>query len=290
MRPRERSLAKIAAIRAVAQRFSLALLLLASITIMMLGKVDEVLLDGFRSQVNDAVAPILDAFSRPAASVARVVEEARELTALREENALLRDQISQLRQYQAVAHRLEAENESLQGLLNYRPPVAHAFITARVIADNSGAYVRSLAVNLGTSHGVTDGMAVLGGNGFVGRTVQTGERSTRALLITDLNARIPVVVERTRQRAVLGGDNTAQPKLLYLPPESELQVGDRVVTSGHGGMFPPGLPVGVVSRVVDGTGRVEPFEDLSRLEYVRLVDFTPYMTGAMIPGVPGGGP
>ncbi|MCB9947274.1 MAG: rod shape-determining protein MreC [Rhodospirillaceae bacterium] len=276
--------------RAVAQRFSFALLVLASIAIMMLGKVDEVLLDGVRSQVSDAVAPILEAFSRPAATVAEVVEEARELTALREENALLRMRIDELQNYQAVSHRLEAENRSLQALLNYEPQMAHAFITARVIADNSGAFVRSLGVNVGTRQGVADGMAVLGGRGLVGRTVQTGERSTRVLLVTDLNARIPVIVERTRQRAMLGGDNTEQPRLLYLPPESDLRIGDRIVTSGHGGMIPPGLPIGVVSRLVDGAGRVEPFEDLSRLEYVRLVDFTPHTSGAMIRAVPGAGP
>jgi rod shape-determining protein MreC len=92
------------------------------------------------------------------------------------------------------------------------------------------------------------------------------------LLITDLNSRIPVVIERDRTRAVLVGDNTAFPKLQYLPPEVEAQVGDRIVTSGDARATPPGIPVGVVTSVgVDGV-RVQPIADLNRLEQVVLLD------------------
>ena len=270
------SVVRIASLRAWAQRFSLALLVLGSVGLMMVGKFDVVLLDGVRSRVTDAVAPILDAFSRPAATAADVVEEGRHLWSLRSENARLLAENANLLRYQAVAHRLEAENQRLRELVAYFPAQAHEFATARVIADNSGAFVRSIAINLGADNGVRDGQTILGGIGLVGRTVQTGDRSSRVLLITDLNARIPVMVERSRLRAVLAGDNTAQPRLIHLPPESFTQVGDRVVTSGHGGMFPYGLPVGVVAAIEDGVVRVEPLEDLGRLEYVRILEFEPH--------------
>lgn len=240
---------------------------------MMVGKFDVVLLDGVRSRVTDAVAPILDAFSRPAATAADIVEGGRHLWSLRSENATLRAENANLLRYQAVAHRLEAENQRLRELVAYFPVQAHEFATARVIADNSGAFVRSIAINLGADNGVRDGQTILGGIGLVGRTVQTGDRSSRVLLITDLNARIPVMVERSRLRAILAGDNTAQPRLVHLPPESLTQVGDRIVTSGHGGMFSYGLPVGVVAAIDDGVVRVEPLEDLARLEYVRILEF-----------------
>ena len=290
VRQQSRSVARLAALKAVAQRFSLAVLLLLSIGAMMVGKLDAVLVESLRGQVTDAVAPILDAASRPVAAVSDAVADTRAFLALREENARLTTLVGELRHYQAVAHRLEAENRSLQALFNYHPEQIHAFITARVIADNSGAFVRSLAVNVGTAAGVGDGMAVVGGRGLAGRTVQTGDRSTRVLLLTDLNARIPVSIERTRQRAVLAGDNTHQPKLSYLPPDNDVAAGDRVVTSGHGGLFPPGLPVGVVASIADGLVRIEPFEDLSRLEYVRILDFRPHAHGAAMRGIPGGGP
>ena len=93
--------------------------------------------------------------------------------------------------------------------------------------------------------------------------VQVGEWSSRVLLITDLNSRIPVLIEPSRQRAVMAGDNSGQPESLYVPGDASLAVGDRVVTSGHGGMFPPGLPVGLVASVSDNSIRIQPFVDLA---------------------------
>jgi rod shape-determining protein MreC len=265
---------RIATLKAIAQRFSFLLLLIAAVGIMMLGKVDTVLVDGLRARVTDAFSPILDAFSRPAATVAGVLETISELTQLREENARLRAENEALRQFEAAAFSLEAENATLREQLNFQPDYVLSFLTARVIADNSGAFVRSVGINLGTHNGLHDGLAALGARGLVGRTVQTGERSSRVLLLTDLNARVPVVIESSRRRAMLGGDNSEEPLLLYLPPDSEPKVGDRIVTSGHGGMFPPGLPVGTVSAVEGAVVRVRPFEDLSRLDQVRIVEFT----------------
>lgn len=269
---------RIAALKALAQRFSFTILLLSAFALMMLGKVDAVLIDGMRARITDAVAPILDALAEPAATVAGIAEAVNDLARLREENARLRRENAELRRYHAAAHLLEAENLSLHALLNYRPDTPYTFITARVIADNSGAFVRSVAVNVGAGSGLRDGMAVLGGRGLIGRTVQTGARSARILLINDLNARIPVMVEQSRYRAILGGDNTERPRLLYLPPEAQVKVGDRVVTSGHGGLFPPGLPVGIVAAVEEAEVRVQPMEALGRLEYVRIVDFLPRNT------------
>lgn len=266
-------MARIAALKAVTQRFSFLILFLTAFGLMVLGKVDVVVVDQLRSRVTDAVAPVLDAISRPAATVADIMERTQELADLRERNALLIAENETLKQYQQVAYRMEAENISLRELLNYTPATTHSFITARVIADNSGAFVRSLAINLGEQHGIRNGQAVLAGEGLIGRIVQTGERSARILLLTDLNARIPVTVHPSRHRAVLGGDNSDRPRLLYLPRDTEVSVGDRVVTSGHGGMFPAGLPIGTVVESTERGVRVQPFEDMHRLEFVRVVDF-----------------
>ena len=97
--------------------------------------------------------------------------------------------------------------------------------------------------------------------------------SARVLLLTDLNSRIPVAVEGSRARAVLLGDNSPLPRLDYLPAGAEVVVGDRIVTSGDGGLFPAGLPIGQVVAVGDGGIRVQPLVDLDRLEFVRAVQF-----------------
>jgi rod shape-determining protein MreC len=111
------------------------------------------------------------------------------------------------------------------------------------------------------------------GEGLVGRVTEVGERSARVLLITDINSYVPVVLESSRDRAALAGDNSERPRLLFLPNNAKPQVGERVTTSGHGGVFPAGLPVGVIVSTGDGGVRVQPFVDLDRLENVRLVEY-----------------
>jgi rod shape-determining protein MreC len=260
-------------LRALAQRFSFLLLILAAIALMMLGKVDTVLVEGLRTRVVDAFAPILEAISKPAATAAGFVEATNRLFHLQEENDRLERENALLLQWQQAALRLEAENRSLRGLLNYVPEPASRFVTARVIADPGGAFVRTMIVTAGRRDGVEPGQAAVAGQGIVGRVVEAGEWSSRILLVTDLNSRIPVVIEPTRQRAVLGGDNTDQPKLLYMPPDAPVSVGDRVVTSGHGGLIPSGLAVGIVSEAGERGVRVQPLVDLDRIEHVQLVDF-----------------
>lgn len=256
--------------------------LLASIALMMIGKLDTVLVEQVRTAVTDVVSPVLDGFSRPAAGLANAIEGVNELARLREENQALRRQNEALQQYQVIAHRLEAENGSLRALMNYEPDPAHRFITGRVIGGNSGPFVRTVMVNRGRQEGLAEGQAAVGAQGLVGRVVQAGDRASRVLLLTDLNSRIPVVVETSRHRAILGGDNGPRPRLLYLPPESQVRIGDRLSTSGHGGTLPPGLPVGTIIGIEDGAIRVQLFEDLGRLEYLRVVDFEPFFQNARL--------
>ncbi len=283
-RPKARAGAAVplAALRHLAHRFSFFIFVFSAVTLLVAGRLDVHVIELVRSQATDLAAPILDAVSRPVSTVSQAVQNAQELADLRAENQRLEAQLLTLRQFESVAFRLEAEVEQLRALTHYTPVQAHRFLTARVIADNSGVFVRSLALALGQRNGVADGQAVIGNRGLAGRVVQAGDRSARVLLMTDLNARIPVMLERSRQRAVTGGDNTALPRLEHLPPDAPLTAGERVVTSGHGGMFPYGLPVGEVVIGADGQPRVRPFEDLSRLEFVRVVDFRPQDTDAQL--------
>lgn len=278
---------RIAALRALAHRFSFVLLVMAAVALMVLGRVDPASVEGVRTGVTDTFSPLMNMFTQPAAGIGDIADDIHDLARLRAENEALLSENQALQEYRQAAFRLEAENLSLRTLMNYRPTVPHAFLAARVIGDNSGAFVRSLAVDLGAENGVRDGQAAMGPSGLIGRVVQTGNNAARILLITDLNARIPVVLEETRQRAVLGGDNSDRPRLLHLPTDAQIEIGARVVTSGHGGMFPPGIPVGTVASVEGGLVRVEPIEDLGRIEFVRITDFRPGEGGGQMQLHPG---
>ncbi|HEY9079469.1 rod shape-determining protein MreC [Magnetovibrio sp.] len=248
-------------------------LVLAAFALMLLGKADILVMERVRASVSDAVAPVLDVLSRPVASVDRAIDELTALSAVRAENARLREENQRLLEWQAAARKLSAENQQLKGLLNFAPGAEPGFISGRVIADSGGAFVHSVLLSAGARDNVAKGQAVITGDGLVGRVHGVGARSSRVLLITDLNSRIPVVVEATRTRAILAGDNSDRPRLIHLPPGVEVSIGDRIVTSGHGGAFPPGIPVGVVSHAGEGSVTVKPYVHRDRLEYVRVVDY-----------------
>ncbi|MCH7941912.1 MAG: rod shape-determining protein MreC [Proteobacteria bacterium] len=255
------------------QRFSFALLVAASIGMLVLGRIESNFVERLRVGVTDTVAPVLEALSQPSATVAAIVEDMRSLADLHGENERLRTVNERLLQWQAVARTLEQENLAYKELLNLVDDPHPAFITARVIGDAGGAFVRTVLLNAGTDDGVRVGQAAVNAEGLVGRVVEAGRRSTRILLLTDLNSRIPVVMEKTRVPAILAGDNSDHPRLTFTPVNALFEPGERIVTSGHGGMLPPGLPVGEVVSTNSGVARVRPYVDWSALEYLRVLDF-----------------
>jgi rod shape-determining protein MreC len=256
------------------QRFAFVLLVAAAVGLMILGKADSRLVERLRTTLTDIAAPVLDVLSRPVASVAELVGEVRELAALRSENGRLREENERLKHWYSVARALEHDNAAFRDLLNFVADPRPTFITARVIGNSGGVFVRTVLLNAGARDGVRNGQAVLNADGLVGRVVETGQRSSRILLLTDLNARIPVVVESSRVPAILAGDNTDRPRLTFMPVNSRVSPGDRVVTSGRGGMLPPGLPIGLVAAVADTIAQVQPFVDWHKLEYVRVLEYT----------------
>jgi rod shape-determining protein MreC len=166
---------------------------------------------------------------------------------------------------------LEAENKSLKELLNVKIEPKNHYITARILADSASPFAKSILVAAGTKDGVRKGQAVISGEGLVGRVVEAGVHASRVLLITDMNSRVPVLVQDSRQHAIFAGDNAQKGVLVHLPLDSEVRDGARIVTSGQGGIFPVGLPVGVVRKNAVGNAEVEPFADFTRMVHVRIV-------------------
>ncbi len=276
MKHRAGTVIRLAApLRALTQRFAFMFLILAAFGLMLLGKAENAVMDRMRAGVLDVVAPILNIASHPVATVSDAIEHVRQLIDLRGENEMLRAQNARLLKWQNTARNLAAENVAFKKLLRFAPPPRTQYATARVIAASGGVFVRSVLVNAGKRHGLAKGQAVITGDGLVGRVVSVGESSARVLLITDLNSRIPVLFEGSRRRAILAGDNSETPKLVFLKRRGRITPGERILTSGHGGVFPPGIPIGVVSSANDGANRVLPFVRADFLEYVRIVDFSP---------------
>lgn len=255
------------------QRFAFVGLLALAFALMLLSKADTDFTQRTRIAIVDAVAPILSVLSRPVEAFDRGLLTIENFFNVYAENERLRRENANLLGWIDTARRLQLENKSLRVQLAHVPDAFPRFITSRVIADTGGSFFHSVLINSGRRHAVRVGQPVISAGGLVGRTAEVGERSARVLLLTDINSRIPVLVEQTGERAILAGSNAARPGLVYLAANSPVSQGDRVVTSGHGGVFPPGLAVGVVAEVSETGISVQPLVDFARLSEAVVLDF-----------------
>lgn len=275
VRQRRNGWSYVAAIswRGAAQRYSFVLFLVLACGLMVFERSNPILIEAARGHVIDGVAPLLSAASRPFDFIDQFSKRVSNYAQLQVENEKLRAQNRQLVQWQNAVVALEHENKELKGLLRFRTEPNLAYISARVIADVGGSFVRSLIVTAGRADGVREGMAAVTGEGLIGRIVDVSENTSRILMITDLNSRLPVTVAGGGEHAILAGDNSAQLKLMYLPQDAVINNGARVLTSGHGGVFPPNLPVGTVVSNGRGSYYVVPLAPLGRISYITLIDF-----------------
>ena len=254
-------------------RLTLPVLVVASFGLMLLGKADTLLADRARSAMADALAPIYALLGEPISAVADTIHDAARLITLREENARLREENERLRRWQSVALALDAENQRLKANLRWVPDPQAAFVTTRVIADAGGLYARAVLLSLGPNHAIRKGAIALDERGLVGRVTEIGARTARVLLITDINSRIPVILENSRARAIPTGTNGARPRLLYWPEGVTPTEGERIVTSAEANAFPANLPIGTLRYSANGVPEVEPEAQLQRLEVVRIFDY-----------------
>ena len=260
-------------IRLLVKKFAIVILFISAFAMMLINKTDTVIIEKTSSVATDVVSPLIDVLVVPARLLSGVYDYVSELKKIREDNNLLRDENKKLVMMSNKARALEIENKLLSGLLNYTPPPEATFVTARVIAEEGNAFSHSLIAYTAGNPNVKKGQVVLSENGVIGRIEQVGQMYSKIILITDINSKIPVVVERTRARGILSGDNTSIPKLVFVPLDAKLAIGDRVVTSGVAGVFPPGLPIGKIISVEKNNIKVKVLGNLDRLEYVRIVDY-----------------
>lgn len=261
-------------------KLTLPVLVATSFGLMLLGKADAVLANRARMALDDALVPIYATLAQPLASVRSAVADARDLWSLREENARLQAENGRLRRWQAIALALDSQNRELKAELHWIPQPAPSYVTVPVVADAGGEYAKAVLLDLGPHHTVHPGEIALDSTGLVGRVTEVGKRTARVMLITDINSRIPVVLENSHAHAILAGTNGAYPKLIYYPESSPPQEGERVVTSAKANVFPPNLPVGTVRHTASGVPEVVPDAHLNRLEMVRLFD---YRVARMLP-------
>jgi len=189
------------------------------------------------------------------------------------ENRRLRRELAEMSAWRDDALALKNLNARYEQLLGLQTEPPIAMTAGRAITDARGPFARSRLLSVGAGKGVRVGNPVLSEHGLVGRISGVSGAHSRMVLLTDVASRIPVMVERTDARAMLTGDGSRSPRLDYVRGQGSVQEGDRILTSGDGGGFPRGLPVGVVAKGVDGSWRVKLYSDRTAIDYVRVLLF-----------------
>jgi len=194
----------------------------------------------------------------------------------RQRNIKLENENQQLRAQLQQVQEITLQNKRLRDLLNFVDELDRAALPAQVIGEDASNWARTIVIDKGSQDGLSSGLPVVAAQGVVGRIIKIAPNSSRVLLITDASSAIAALIQRTRTRGVVRGRGDDL-SIEYALRTADIQVGDLLVTSGMGGVFPKGLPLGTIDAVKkDQFGLFQqvnatPTIDFSHLEEVMVI-------------------
>ena len=253
------------------RRLLLAVIVLVLAGIFLLWRIDSPRVERFRAQITDRIVPNLDWAMTPVTGTVNLFRDFQSYQRLTVQNQELRSELRKMQTWKEAALQLEQENARLLDLNKVRLDPRLTHITGVVQADSGSPFRQSVLLNVGARDGIVDGWATVDGIGLVGRISGVGENTARVILVTDTSSRIPAVIQPSGQRAIIAGDNSAAPPIDFLENPDLVRPGDRVSSSGDGGVFPAGILIGQVAADPGGRLRVRLAADFERLEFLRVL-------------------
>tara|TARA_B110000046_G_scaffold179937_1_gene209893 strand:+ start:85 stop:966 length:882 start_codon:yes stop_codon:yes gene_type:complete len=262
---------------------ALARLIFGGLVILLVGlfllwRIDSPRVERVRMEIIDRVIPNFAWTTYPLTEAVNLIRSAKSYARIYQQNQELRRELQQMKAWKEAALQQEQENARLQDLNNVRLDPKFVKITGVVLADSGSPFRQTVLLNIGKRDGIVDGWAAMDGIGLVGRIAGVGERTSRVVLLSDTASRVAVTIESNGQTALLVGDNTSNPLIDFLEDPETVQPGDRVMTSGDGGVFPPGILVGQVTQTQSGRLRVRLAADMRRLEFLLVIRHKPLDT------------
>ncbi|MFB9222463.1 rod shape-determining protein MreC [Paracoccus cavernae] len=272
------------------RRILVSLLVIVLLAAFLFWKIDSPRAERMRAAFVDRFVPGFEWVLLPLTKVSNMVAGYQSYARLYDQNQELRRELQKMSAWKEAAVQLEQENAKLLAQNNVRIDPALTSVSGVVLTDSGTAFRQSVLLNVGARDGIVDGWATMDGLGLVGRISGVGETTSRVMLLTDPSSRIPVIIQPSGQRALMGGDNTSLPVLDFIESPENVRPGDRVVSSGDGGVFPPGLLIGQLAMATDGRLRVRMAADYGRLEFLRVLRSHPAEqladSGRLIPPPP----
>jgi rod shape-determining protein MreC len=202
------------------------------------------------------------------------------LVNLRRENVALRKMVAELQEENSFLREKAIASERLRNLLRFSKNIPRPMLPVQIIGIDPSSWFRTIVIDKGTKHGVDRGMAVVSPEGIVGHVLQTSPHCAKVLLITDFNSSVDAIVQRSRAKGIVEGSGDNLCRLKYAPRAHDIQLGDRVVTSGLGGRYPKGLLIGKISKIEKKSyglfqkAEIKPIVNFTKLEEVFVITET----------------
>jgi|TARA_B110000977_G_C11026291_1_gene473303 rod shape-determining protein MreC len=256
----------------------IAAIIIISFSFFILWRIDNPRAELIRIAVIDKIVPNLDWAITPATKVSQMAQNFQNYKRLYDQNQELRNELQKMRSWREAALQLEQENARLLDLNKVKLNPKLNYVSGKILVDSGNIFRQSAIINLGSLDGIVEGWAAMDGLGLVGRISGVGKKTSRVLFLTDTSSNVPVLIKPSNQRAILSGDNSIQPNLLFIENNKQIQPGDRILTSGDGGVFPANLLIGQVSLNNLNQFKAQLSANFSGLEYLRIIRHSPNAT------------
>jgi rod shape-determining protein MreC len=260
-------------IKPLISKFSAFLLVLMLIIFLFSSKISPNIYHRLSSKILDSTAPVLGGFSNFINYIINFDDVVNNFIYIKEQNISLKQENELLKYRLKQIKQFESDNIELKKLINFVSDINLKFISTKVVSNSIGPFIHSAIILAGKNHGVKKGQPVINHQGLVGRIIEVGDKTSRVLLVTDINSKIPAITENSRERIIAAGSNFNRLEALYLTDENKIKPGEMVISTGDGEFFPPGLPIGIIVEVKNKMAIVKPIIDVTKLDYVSVVEY-----------------
>ncbi len=262
----------------VLKNFIITGLFIIALLLIMVHKVDLGIISGISKSIFYITAPVIKVVTLPAEGLSYSYKKLSEIINVYEENKRLKKENEELFLLKDKIRAVQAENLSLKSLLHHIDIPNTKSYTAKIIAENGNAFSNSFIIYLGdNADNIKTGYAVVDKHGLIGRIDLISGKYARVTLITDINSKIPVISQKTRERGILVGNNTKELTLIFTPLLANLHKGDLLVTSGVGGGLPADIPIARITKVDVDKITATPLFNPTNIEIIKIIayDITP---------------
>ena len=251
------------------QKFSLFVLILISAALLSLEFFHIKPLNTFRALTKDFIYRSSFIINLPFQSISKSIEEVQNHFEMYREYGTLKKTIKNTSAIENEIKFYKAENRELKKIIEEESNLIDEILVSKVLIDKKSPFLKSIIINKGFNFGIEKGMAVLDGFYMIGRITEVNYLSSRALLISDLNSKIPVMIEPSGAKAIMSGTGKNYAILDFLPKNQKLENDNIVYTSGSDGIFSAGIPIGKI-KLFEKKYRVEFFSDLSQINFIKV--------------------